>query len=59
MGEGVVEQKTKAYLSHRRKNGGLSGFAGFLLDHAPGDIDLRVDCLDAELSTPICGGRER
>jgi hypothetical protein len=48
-----VTRKIKAYLSHRRDNGKLSEFARFLLENAPPDIDLKVDCRDAELSRPI------
>jgi len=46
--------KIKAYLSHRRENGGLSAFAQSLLDWAKKeDITLKVDCKDAKLSRPI------
>lgn len=48
-----MAERIKAYLSHRREDGGLSDFAQFLLDQAPEDIDLKVDSRDAELSRPI------
>lgn len=48
-----MTREIKAYLSHRRDNGKLSEFARFLLENAPPDIDLKVDCRDAELSRPI------
>jgi len=48
-----VDRKIKAHLSHRRNDGKLSDFAQFLLDCTPEDIELKVDCRDAELSLPI------